>query len=323
MATLTKAPTEGDLLKFDLDKNYTREVVWLLAGTDYGLGSVLGEISSGTASSAAKTGNTGIGTLVLDATTPVLSGAKVGTYVVSFISLTSFTLTDPLGDIIGTYAIGGVDTNAATVENEIKFVLTQGGTAFAIGDGFDVTVANGKGTSAAKSGGNTGNGTAVFDAVTPILPGAKPGIYTLTFTKLTEFTITDPAGDLVGTYTIGGAQSDDADVADEVKLTVTQGSTPFAIGDGYTLTVATGPGMYVIAGASFDADEPGAERASAVLLTAVNASSQPQQAVVIKRGPAVVSRDCLVFDSSVDTDAKKDAKIADLTALGIVVRPTA
>lgn len=47
MAPLIKAPTEGDLLKLDLDKNYTREVVTLLAGTNYQLGSVLGQITTG------------------------------------------------------------------------------------------------------------------------------------------------------------------------------------------------------------------------------------------------------------------------------------
>jgi len=46
MAALVKAPTEGDLLKFDLDKNYTREVVTLLTGTSYKLGSVLGQIAA-------------------------------------------------------------------------------------------------------------------------------------------------------------------------------------------------------------------------------------------------------------------------------------
>lgn len=46
MAPLVKAPTEGDLLKFDLERNYTREAVTLLTGTDYKIGSVLGQISA-------------------------------------------------------------------------------------------------------------------------------------------------------------------------------------------------------------------------------------------------------------------------------------
>jgi len=47
MAPLVKPPSEGDLLKLDLDKNYTREVVTLLAGTNYALGAVLGQFTAG------------------------------------------------------------------------------------------------------------------------------------------------------------------------------------------------------------------------------------------------------------------------------------
>jgi hypothetical protein len=46
MAPLIKPPTEGDLLKLDLDKNYTREVVTLLEGTNYPLGAVLGQVTA-------------------------------------------------------------------------------------------------------------------------------------------------------------------------------------------------------------------------------------------------------------------------------------
>lgn len=47
MAPLVKPPTEGDILKLDLDKNYTREVVTLLAGTNYAIGAVLGQLTDG------------------------------------------------------------------------------------------------------------------------------------------------------------------------------------------------------------------------------------------------------------------------------------
>lgn len=60
MPSLTKGPTEGDLLKFDLDKNYTREVVTLLTGTAYKMGAVLGQITaSGKYTMATATGSTG------------------------------------------------------------------------------------------------------------------------------------------------------------------------------------------------------------------------------------------------------------------------
>lgn len=46
MPVLTMAPTLGDLLKYELNGNYCREVVTLKAGTNYALGSVLGEITA-------------------------------------------------------------------------------------------------------------------------------------------------------------------------------------------------------------------------------------------------------------------------------------
>jgi hypothetical protein len=46
MPVLTMAPTLGDLLKYELNPSYCRETVTLKAGTNYPLGSVLGEIAA-------------------------------------------------------------------------------------------------------------------------------------------------------------------------------------------------------------------------------------------------------------------------------------
>jgi hypothetical protein len=46
MPTLTMAPTLGDLLKYELNGNYSRETVMLKAGTSYALGSVVGKITA-------------------------------------------------------------------------------------------------------------------------------------------------------------------------------------------------------------------------------------------------------------------------------------
>jgi len=46
MTTLTMAPTLGDLLKYELNGNYSRETVTLKSGTNYALGSVLGKITA-------------------------------------------------------------------------------------------------------------------------------------------------------------------------------------------------------------------------------------------------------------------------------------
>ena len=46
MSVLTQPPTMGDVLKYELNPNYTRETVTLLAGANYSVGAVLGRITA-------------------------------------------------------------------------------------------------------------------------------------------------------------------------------------------------------------------------------------------------------------------------------------
>jgi len=46
MPTLTSPPTLGDLLKYELNGNYSRETVTLRGGASYPLGAVLGEVTA-------------------------------------------------------------------------------------------------------------------------------------------------------------------------------------------------------------------------------------------------------------------------------------
>jgi hypothetical protein len=46
MNALTQPSTMGDLLKYEVNPNYTRETVTLLAGTAYPVGAVLGRITA-------------------------------------------------------------------------------------------------------------------------------------------------------------------------------------------------------------------------------------------------------------------------------------
>ena len=46
MSVLTQPPTMGDVLKYELNPNFTRETVTLLAGTSYAVGAVLGRITA-------------------------------------------------------------------------------------------------------------------------------------------------------------------------------------------------------------------------------------------------------------------------------------
>ena len=46
MPVLTEPPSMGDVLKYEVNPNYTREVVTLLQGLPYPVGSVLGRITA-------------------------------------------------------------------------------------------------------------------------------------------------------------------------------------------------------------------------------------------------------------------------------------
>ena len=60
MPVLTEPPSMGDVLKSDINPNYTREVITLLQGQPYPVGSVLGRIAaSGTYKLATSCGSDG------------------------------------------------------------------------------------------------------------------------------------------------------------------------------------------------------------------------------------------------------------------------
>jgi hypothetical protein len=134
--TVTTAPRIiSDVVFHEVSPDWCRESLTLKLGFATVIGTVLGLISIGAATSAAKAGNTGNGTLTLDATTPVLAGARSGIYAVRFTAATTFTVEDPDGNVIGS----GV--NGTAFSDDLKFVTAAGGTAFVAGDGFDITVA--------------------------------------------------------------------------------------------------------------------------------------------------------------------------------------
>jgi hypothetical protein len=132
-------------LKHETDPDLGREQITLLAGAGNLItGTVLGKITKGTATAAAKAGgNTGNGTITMDVTTPVLAGAQVGVYTARCIAAAgnggTFRIEDPDGFVIGDVAVG------ATFADRVKFVIADGASDFIVGDGFDITVAAGSG----------------------------------------------------------------------------------------------------------------------------------------------------------------------------------
>jgi len=89
---------------------------------------------------------------------------------------------------------------------------------------------------------------------------------------------------------------------------------------GAVLGRITASGKYKL---STSGGSDGAQTAAAVVLYATDARAADQDAVVILRGPAIVSKAALVFDATVDDAAKTATKHAQLTALGIIPRDTA
>lgn len=119
-------------------KLVTRGQATITGGLALPRGTVMGKVSLGAITSAAKAGgNTGNGTITL-----ITAGTrtKTGIYQIRMLTATTFTVTDPNGEALP----NGV--NGAYANANLNFTITAGGTPFIAGDGFDVTVAAGAST---------------------------------------------------------------------------------------------------------------------------------------------------------------------------------
>lgn len=142
----TRPPMVSQLLKYELHPDFCRQATTLLAGDGavrkVMLGTLLAMTFAASAiavSSAADAGNTGNGTLTLSDPAHT-SAVKAGDYTVVCTTggadgTSKFRVEDPKGSHVGT-ATGG-----AAFTKQIRFTIAGGGTAFAEGDKFVVTVA--------------------------------------------------------------------------------------------------------------------------------------------------------------------------------------
>ena len=89
---------------------------------------------------------------------------------------------------------------------------------------------------------------------------------------------------------------------------------------GAVLGRITANGKYKLATSS---GSDGAQTAAAVLLYAVDATTADATAIILARGPSIVSKAALVFDATIDDAAKIATKHGQLAALGIIPRETA
>lgn len=177
------------------------------------------------------------------------------------------------------------------------------------------TIVTGTVASAAKSGGNTGNGTCVVDATTPALLGAKLGVYSLRFTSTTNIRLEDPDGLVLGDTSIVATTGQTAQIQEQIKALVTQGAATFAAGDGFDITVSA----LVEKEVEYNpAGTDGSQIATGILYGAVNATSADTRGVAYKR-------DCehnadIVKWKTGATTAQKAKGTADLKRRGIILR---
>lgn len=148
-------------------------------------------------------------------------------------------------------------------------------------------------TSAAKSGGNTGNGTnTALSAGTR----AKTGIYTVRMLTATTFSVTNPYGIPLPNGANGAYANP------EINFTVTAGGTPFIAGDGFDITVAAGSAMYKKAVATA---VDGSQNPVAILAEQADASGGDVNGGIYLTGEFNENR--VAYDVSFTLAAVKDA----------------
>lgn len=131
----------GDIVRTEMPNGMSRKRVTIASSAALLAGTVLGQITMGTASIEAFAGNTGSSGTIASAA--VADGAKPGAYKVIIIEPGSnagvFTVEDPDGILVGTGTVA-----VEFVGGGLTFTVTDA-TDFVAGDGFTITVAAGSG----------------------------------------------------------------------------------------------------------------------------------------------------------------------------------
>lgn len=175
------------------------------------------------------------------------------------------------------------------------------------------TIVTGSVSSAAKAGGNTGNGTLTLDVTTPLLLGASLGIYTVrciaAATNSGTFRVEDPSGNVLGDVAVGGT------FADDIKFVIADGASDFIVGDGFDITVTSITEKVVEYNPT---GTDGSEIATGILYGAVDASAADQPGVAWVRD-CEHNADIVVWKTGATTNQKTKGT-DDLKQRGIILR---
>lgn len=243
-----------------------------------------------------KSGNTGNGTLGAIAlnTAP----AELGTYTVTLLSATTFSVAAPDGTALANGTVG------TDYDDGIGFKLTAGATPYAANDSYTVTLANGVAPVVAAGGANVGNGT-LGSVATPIGATVQVGNYTVLFTGATTFTVVAPDGRQLAGGTVGVPYND------EIGFIAAAGTAAWAAGDSVLVGVGVGTGY-----ATF---WTGAAPAAGVIFdrTYVPAGGTRKVTAILRQ--AEVAGEQLQYLNTIGAGGRATAA-AQLAAIGVIVR---
>lgn len=315
MTTVTESFHAGEYLLSEGNGSISREQV-VITGGNYPAGTVLGkgELGIGGAPVPAVVG-TGNGVM-----TNVEPGpdAEVGNYVLTCITAAThggvFSVVAPDGSALPPLTLTpGAGGTTHYHSSHIEFDITDGSTDFAVDDVFTIVIST---TPPVVVG--TGNG--VMSAVS-LGPLAKSGTYRFeciaAVTNGGTFSVRDPDGNLLPDFVLtAGAGTTTAYDQEQIKASITDGSTDFAVGDFFHMVAFN---QVTQKYTQFDpATFGGAHKAAAILYEAVDASAADADGVIHAR-QAEVNDGYLTWKTGISV-GDKAAGIAALATHNIIVR---
>lgn len=171
---------------------------------------------------------------------------------------------------------------------------------------------------ATAAAGNTGTGSIGTVTATG---KAQRGTYTIRIIKAAsdagDFTVSDPAGAVIGYGTVAVAYSN------QIAFTLAD-ATDFVVGDSFTVEVVGDYKYKMVEATATD----GSNIARAIYISANDgsfgtstiAATTNTSVIALVRGAAIVGKETLTYGSSIDTAAEKTKLYGELESVGIICR---
>jgi len=316
-ATLTEGQHAGEFVLTEA-YNRSRENVTVLSGQNLKAGAVVGRVTMGVGGVSTPTVvGTGNGTA-----SQVFAGPEVelGNYVLTCTAAVAnggvFSLTTPSGKALPALTLTpGAGGTTVYTSRHINFSITDGSTDFAVADVFTFVVST---TAPLVIG--TGNG--IISGLS-LGPDAKTGTYRVeviaVVTNGGEVKVVGPDGDTVAVGFIVAGAGGTLVLANQrqLNLTITEGSTDFALADAFNVCVfnqLAGGKAVVWTPGTYD----GRHVAVGLLYDNVDASASDLPGVLITRDAEVTKAD-LQWGAAI-TAAEKESAYLDLAARAVIAR---